>query len=70
LWLEDISEEDLIQMPQIQRIIDEVKKIRESSSRPKLAKIAHLFAQITQPKNKNYILIPRHSSENREYIPM
>ena len=30
----------------------------------------HLFAQITQPVNKNFILIPRHSSENRKYIPM
>lgn len=35
-----------------------------------MAAIPHLFAQITQPLDKSFILIPRHSSENREYIPM
>lgn len=28
-----------------------------------------LFAQITQPEGKEYILVPCHSSENRKYIP-
>ncbi|EPG6919286.1 TPA: class I SAM-dependent DNA methyltransferase [Proteus mirabilis] len=54
----------------IRERIDDLKVIREASSRPKLANIPHLFAQITQPEGKDFILIPRHSSENREYIPM
>ena len=29
-----------------------------------------MFAQITQPKGLDFILIPRHSSENRKYIPL
>src|SRR5699024_6772423 len=47
-----------------------VYKLRLKSSRPQLAEIPHLFAQITQPANKDFILIPRHSSEERDYIPL
>ncbi len=46
------------------------KEIRLKSSRPFLADVPHLFAQITQPGGKDYILIPRVSSETRKYIPM
>lgn len=29
-----------------------------------------LFGDIRQPSGKNYLLIPRHSSEKRKYIPI
>lgn len=70
LWLENILEDELNAMPLVKQRVDELRRIRESSSRPQLAEIPHLFAQITQPKNKNFILIPSVSSENRKYIPM
>ncbi len=70
LWLEGISKKELSDMPMVSKRIDEVKEIRLDSSRPQLAEIAHLFAQITQPQNQGFILIPKTSSENREYIPM
>ena len=57
-------------IPDIKRRIEDLKLIREKSSRPQLASIPHLFAQITQPMGVSFILIPRHSSENREYIPI
>lgn len=69
-WLQDISEEEIDEIPTIHTRVEELKDIRLNSSRPQLANIPHLFAQITQPPNKNFILIPRHSSENREYIPI
>lgn len=47
-----------------------IQSSRLKSSRPKLANIPHLFAQITQPKNKSFIAIPKYSSERREYIPI
>lgn len=47
-----------------------MKEIRLNSSRPQLADVPHLFAQITQPMDCGFILIPRHSSENRPYIPI
>jgi len=70
LWLEDIDPSFLRSLPLVKERVENVKKIREKSSRPQLANIPHLFAQITQPKGIDFILIPRHSSENRKYIPM
>jgi len=70
LWLEDITENELDNMPLVKQRVEELKIIRENSSRPKLAEIPHLFAQITQPKDKKFILIVGHSSENRKYIPI
>jgi hypothetical protein len=70
LWLEDIREDELNNLPKVMSVINEVKNIRLKSSRPQLAKTPHLFAQITQPANKNCIIIPRVSSENRIYIPI
>src|SRR5690606_21015746 len=34
------------------------------------AKTPTLFGDIRQPTGKNYLLIPRHSSERRKYIPI
>ena len=70
LWLQDIEPSELRKLKLVKERVENVKKIREKSSRPQLALIPHLFAQITQPKGLDYILIPRHSSENRKYIPI
>src|SRR5690606_8861619 len=70
LWLEDISNEELKTLPKVKEIVDEVEVIRLNSSRPQLAETPHLFAQITQPKDKELIIIPRVSSENRDYLPI
>lgn len=70
IWLYGESSEEYLKIKEIRKRIEALKIIREQSSRPQLAAIAHLFAQITQPLGKSFILIPCHSSENREYIPM
>lgn len=70
LWLEGISKEELKSMPLVKQRVEEVKEIRLNSSRPKLADIPHLFAQITQPADKSFIAIPKYSSERRDYIPI
>jgi hypothetical protein len=52
--------------------IENVRKLRAESSREatrKLADFPTLFGENRQPES-NYVLIPRHSSENRKYIPM
>ena len=69
LWLENYKQK-IYDLPLVDQRINDVFNIRRISSRPQLSNIPHLFAQITQPKNKDFILIPRHSSENREYIPI
>jgi hypothetical protein len=70
LWLQDIEPGKLKSLKHVLQRVENVQKIREKSSRPQLASIPHLFAQITQPKGLDFILIPRHSSENRKYIPI
>lgn len=70
LWLENIKPNELRSLKMVLERVENVKKIREQSSRPQLAQIPHLFAQITQPKGLDFILIPRHSSENRKFIPI
>ena len=70
LWLYGKKKEEYEMIPEIARRIEELREIRKKSSRPQLAEIPHLFAQITQPLDCAFILIPCHSSENRHYIPI
>jgi hypothetical protein len=70
LWLEGVSESEYNKLPLVKERVDNNKIVRLNSSRPKLAKTPHLFAQITQPKGKDFILIPGVSSERRKYIPI
>jgi hypothetical protein len=70
LWLVNIEPAELKKLKFVYERVKNVKEIRKKSARPFLADVPHLFAQITQPKGKDYILIPRVSSETRKYIPM
>lgn len=70
-WFENVNPKDWSLMPLALQKVKVVEKLRASSSREatrKLALYPALFGEIRQPKT-NYILIPRHSSENRKYIP-
>ncbi len=72
IWLEDASPSELKKHPEIRKRVELVKKYRNASKRVatlKLAKSPMLFGEIRQP-NASYVVIPRHSSENRAYIPM
>jgi type I restriction-modification system DNA methylase subunit len=70
LWLEGILPSQLKAMPLVYERVLETKKVREESSRPELAAVPHLFAQITQSPRTSFLMIPRYSSERRSYIPM
>ena len=70
IWLYNEDANDYNLCSSIMERINNLRDIRKKSSRPQLASIPHLFAQITQPMGVSFIIIPRHSSENREYIPM
>ena len=70
IWLLDKDENEYLKIPDIKQRIDDLRIIREKSSRPQLATTPHMFAQITQPMGISFVLIPRHSSENRDYIPI
>ncbi|MDO8369894.1 MAG: hypothetical protein Q7S71_04185 [Candidatus Nitrotoga sp.] len=71
LWLFGIAPHELRQLPEISRRVQAVKKLREASDRPttrELAAYPTLFGENRQPAS-HYVLVPRHSSENRAYIP-
>ena len=72
LWLGDCSPAELHKMP---LCLERVKAVRDyrlsspSDGTRKLANIPTRFHVENMPKS-TYILVPRHSSENRRYIPM
>jgi len=72
LWLKNANPTDLKEAKLVTERIENVRKLRMESNRQatqKLAAFPTLFGEDRQPKSE-YILIPRHSSENRKYIPM
>lgn len=71
LWLKEANPSEVKELKEVVKRIDEVKKLRSESTREatqKLAAFPSLFGEDRQPVS-DYILIPRHSSENRKYIP-
>ncbi|MBN1063702.1 DNA methyltransferase [Clostridium botulinum] len=73
IWLKGSNPKDIQKCPLIMERIKKCKATREASKAAGIRKFAQtptLFAQITQPENKDYILIPRVSSERRRYVPM
>jgi hypothetical protein len=72
LWLKNANPTEIKELKLVTERIENVRKVRLASSREatrELANFSTLFGFISQPES-DYILIPRHSSENRKYIPM
>lgn len=73
LWLTDLTLDQALELPVIGHRVSLCATFRKGSkaaSTRAFAKIAHLFTQRTQPAGCSCIVIPRVSSERREYIPM
>jgi len=72
IWLKDVSPKIISEIPEIRERVERVKDVRSKSDRKatkKLAAYPSLFGEIRQP-DEPFVLIPRHCSENRLYIPM
>lgn len=72
LWLKSANPQDLRDSPVLSARIEEVRKYRARSKRARtieLAAFPALFGEIRQP-DSDYLIIPRHSSENRDYFPI
>jgi len=72
LWLEGASPKELASMPLVKERISKTREFRLKSSKiatRRFADIPTRFMEIRQP-DSHYIIIPRHSSEKRRYIPM
>ena len=73
LWMVDIAPSEIKKHPNIYRRVAQCKAVREASKAAAIRRFAEVparFAQVTQPEGEDYIIIPRHSSERRRYIPM
>lgn len=73
LWLVDAMPSDLEAMPEIAKRTREIAKLRLAAGHPAallMAKKPHIFMQVSQPTSGSYILVPAHTSENRDYIPI
>jgi hypothetical protein len=72
LWLHEADPVDVRKIPALIERVEAVRKYRRKSKRKTtkaLAKTPMLFGEIRQPE-KEYLLVPRHSSERRDYIPL
>lgn len=73
LWLDGVNPAEIFKCPTVLARVEKVRKMREASkaqSTRKMAETPTLFAQITQPLGKPFIIVPSVSSEKRKYIPM
>ncbi|MBL1244310.1 MAG: class I SAM-dependent DNA methyltransferase [Sulfurimonas sp.] len=72
LWITDDLVELSNSIPPIKDRIEKCKHHRESSSREATRKLAFTPYQFGEVRHQNTasIIVPRHSSENRDYIPM
>ena len=73
LWFVNTSLDELNKIPHIHKRLEGVKTMRLASkklSTRELSAKPHLFELVIQPLEGNYILVPRVSSERRQYVPM
>ncbi|MDR2659122.1 MAG: methylase, partial [Spirochaetaceae bacterium] len=71
-WLDGVSPEKYAHIKEIQERLKKIARFRAESVREateKYSEMPGVFTEIRQP-NSDYILIPRHSSETRKYIPI
>lgn len=73
IWLDGVSPFEIKKCPMVYERVRLCKQSREQSIAEGIRKFAltpSLFAQRTQPVDKDFIIIPRVSSQTRQYIPM
>lgn len=73
LWLKHASPMDIMSSKILSEKVEAVRQFRLASKAKTTngyAKVPQLFAQITQPDDVNYLIVPRVSSEKRKYIPI
>ncbi len=73
LWLVDANPEIIRTNPFLKQRIESVSTFRLNSKGQSVkskARTPSIFGDIRQPTGSNYLLIPRHSSEKRKFIPI
>lgn len=72
LYLRDCPPQNLRKMPEVMRRVEAVKEFREKSKSAPTRKLAATPTRfhVENAPASSYLLIPRHSSERRKYIPI
>ena len=73
LWLKGATPKDIMNSKILSEKVEAVRQFRISSKAKTTngyAKVPQLFAQITQPDDADFLIVPRVSSERRKYIPI
>lgn len=73
LWLKHASPKDIMNSKILSEKVEAVRQFRLSSKAKTTngyAKVPQLFAQITQPDDVDFLIIPSVSSERRRYVPI
>jgi type I restriction-modification system DNA methylase subunit len=71
-WFKDGNPAEYGNITEIKERLERVRALRLSSNADRIQKMAdlpYLFCQIRQPES-TYLVFPRHSSQNRKYIPI
>ena len=72
LWIKDEDLSEARAIPSIRDRIEAVREMRLASRKRatrKAALSAHRFGELRQSGSETAIIVPRHSSENRDYLP-
>ena len=72
ICLKEAQPSDIKALPEVLKRVERIRGYRLNSKRKatiELAQYPHLFGEDRQP-NKEFVVIPLHSSEKRDYIPM
>ncbi|KKW02591.1 MAG: hypothetical protein UY35_C0014G0017 [Candidatus Saccharibacteria bacterium GW2011_GWC2_48_9] len=72
LWLEGVNPSDIRSNSFVMKRVEQTRAYRLTSERPQtldMAKTPTLFGEIRQPRS-DYLLLPKVSSENRNYMPI
>lgn len=73
LWLKKAEPADIKQSKILYEKVEAVRYFRLNSKAKTTngySKVPHMFAQITQPDDTDYLIIPSVSSERRRYVPI
>ena len=73
LWIDGYKRSEAEKIPQIAARLERVRKMRLKSPKSitqQLSEEPHRFGEICQIGNETAIMVPRHSSESRAYLPV
>ncbi|UEO00421.1 class I SAM-dependent DNA methyltransferase [Acidiferrobacter thiooxydans] len=73
LWIDEKDVRDALMIPAIANRIEGVRRMRLASAKGATVEIAdhpHRFGEVRQRGDEQTIVVPRVSSENREYLPV